>query len=64
MSATEPVIYALLLADDITDLTNTVRSIRQNEHIMSAKVLIGGYHKYFSSYRYEKLVEMVKSGSR
>ncbi len=64
VSATEPVIYSLHLADDITDLTETVRSIRKNKHVTSTKVLIGGYHKYFSSYRYEKLVEMVKSGSK
>jgi DNA-binding Lrp family transcriptional regulator len=64
VSASEPVIFSLLVADDITELTETVRSIRQNEHVTSAKVLIGGYHKYFSSYRHEKLVQMVKSSSK
>jgi DNA-binding Lrp family transcriptional regulator len=63
VSATEPVIYVLLLADDITDLTETVRSIRQNKHVTSVKCMIGIYHKYFSSHRYEKLVEMVRSSS-
>lgn len=60
VSATEPVIFSLLVADDITDLTETVRSIRQSEHITSVKALIAGYHKYFSSYRHEKLVQMVR----
>ena len=63
VSATEPVIFVLLLADDITDLAKTVRSIRHNDHISSVKVLIGIYHKYFSSYRYEKLTQMVKERS-
>ena len=63
VSASEPVIFSLLVADDITDLTETVRSIRQNKHITSVKVLIGGYHQYFSSYRREKLIQMVKEGS-
>ena len=63
VSASEPVIFSLLVADDITDLTETVRSIRQNKHVTSVKVLIGGYHKYFSSYRREKLIQMVKEGS-
>ncbi len=60
ISANEPVIFSLLVADDITDLTETVRSIRQNKHVSSVKVLIGGYHKYFSSYRHQKLVKMVR----
>jgi DNA-binding Lrp family transcriptional regulator len=60
VSASEPVIFTLLVANDITELIETVRSIRKNEHITSAKVLIGGHHKYFSSYRHKKLIEMVK----
>ncbi len=59
-SASEPVIYALLVADDITELVDTIRSIRQNKHVTSVKALISGHHKYFSSYRREKLVQMVK----
>lgn len=64
VSASEPVIFSLLVADDLTELTATVRSIRQNEHVTSAKVLIGGYHKYFSSYRHKLLIQMVKEGSK
>ena len=60
VSASEPVIFALLVADDITDLTETVRSIIQNKHVTSVKVLIGGYHKYFASYRYELLKQMIR----
>jgi DNA-binding Lrp family transcriptional regulator len=60
VSASEPVIYSLLVADDLTHLTATVRSIRQNEHVTSAKVLIGGHHKYFSSYRHQLLIDMVR----
>jgi DNA-binding Lrp family transcriptional regulator len=63
VSASEPVIFSLLVADDLTELTATVRSIRQNEHVTSAKVLIGGHHKYFSSYRHQMLIKMVKDGS-
>ncbi len=64
VSASEPVIYTLLLADDITHLIETIRSIRQNEHVTSVKALIAGHHKYFSSYRHQKLIEMVKDASK
>ncbi len=63
VSASEPVIFSLLVADDITDLTETVRSIRRNEHITSVKAMIGGYHQFFSSLRHEKLIQMVKDRS-
>jgi DNA-binding Lrp family transcriptional regulator len=61
VSASEPVIFSLLLADDITELTETVRSIRRNKHVTSVKVLIAGYHQFFSSYRYELLIQMIKN---
>ncbi|MHA3962738.1 MAG: Lrp/AsnC family transcriptional regulator [Candidatus Thorarchaeota archaeon SMTZ1-45] len=61
ISASEPVIYALLVADDITELIEIVRSIRKNEHVTSVKVLISGHHQYFSSYRHAKLIGMVNS---
>ena len=61
--ALEPVIYALLFADDITEIIKTVRSIRKNKHVTSVKSLIAGHHKYFASYRHSKLIEMVKEVS-
>lgn len=64
VSASEPVIYSLLVADDLTHLTATVRSIRQNEHVTSAKALIGYHHKYFSSSRRNMLIKMVKESSK
>jgi DNA-binding Lrp family transcriptional regulator len=64
VSASVPVIHTLLVADDLTHLTETVRSIRRNKHVTSAKVLIGRYHKYFSSYRHEKLIQMVRDASK
>jgi DNA-binding Lrp family transcriptional regulator len=60
VSASEPVIFSLLVADGLTELVDTVRSIRQNEHVTSVKPMIGSYHKYFSSYRREKLIQMVR----
>jgi DNA-binding Lrp family transcriptional regulator len=60
VSASEPVIFSLLVANDITDLTDTVRSIRQNKHVTSVKVLINKYHKFFSSYQREKFKQMVR----
>ncbi|MFW9964902.1 MAG: winged helix-turn-helix transcriptional regulator [Candidatus Sifarchaeia archaeon] len=60
ISASEPVIYSLLVADDLTELVEIVRSIRKNEYVKSVKASISGHHKYFSSYRYEKLIQMVK----
>ena len=64
VSASEPVIFSLLLADNLTELSETVRSIRQNEHVTSVKALIGVYHKYFSSYRHQLLIQMVKESSK
>lgn len=64
ISASEPVIYSLLVADNIAQLVEIVRSIRKNEYVTSVKVLISGYHQYFSSYRHEKLIQMVKSGKK
>jgi DNA-binding Lrp family transcriptional regulator len=63
ISAAEPVIFTLFVADDITELTETTRAIRANEHVTSVKVIIGSYHKYFSSHRYENLKKMVKEGT-
>jgi len=63
VSAAEPVIYTLLVADDITELTETTRAIRRNEHVTSIKIILGLYHKYFSSHRFETLKRMVKEGS-
>ena len=63
ISASEPVIFSLMVADELTDLTETVRSIRKNEFVTSASYIIGGYHKYFSSYRHERLRKMVKERS-
>ncbi|MFW9793831.1 MAG: Lrp/AsnC family transcriptional regulator [Candidatus Thorarchaeota archaeon] len=60
ISASEPILYVLLVADDLTELNDIVRSIRQNEMVTHVQALIGIYHKFFSSYRREKLVKMVK----
>jgi DNA-binding Lrp family transcriptional regulator len=60
VSALEPVVYALLFADDITEIIKIVRSIRRNKHVTSVKSLIAGYHQYFAGYRYSKLIQMIK----
>jgi len=63
VSASEPVIFSLLVAENLTELIETVHSIRQNKHITSVAPMIGIYHKYFSSYRHERLKQMVKEVS-
>ncbi|MFW9925835.1 MAG: winged helix-turn-helix transcriptional regulator [Candidatus Thorarchaeota archaeon] len=63
VSASEPLLHVLLVADDLTQLTEIVRSIRQAKFVTHVKALIGAYHKFFSSYRREKLVEIVRSAS-
>jgi DNA-binding Lrp family transcriptional regulator len=60
ISASEPVIYALFFADDITEILETVRSIRKNAYVTRLKLLISGHHKYFASYRRSKLIQMIK----
>lgn len=63
ISTSEPLLYVLLVADDLTQLTEIVRSIRKSKQVTHAQVLVGYYHKFFSSYRREKLVEMVEKAS-
>jgi Lrp/AsnC family leucine-responsive transcriptional regulator len=59
VSASDPVFYVLFVADNLTELTEVVRGIRQNKMVTHVKSMIGTYHKYFSSYRHEKLRQLV-----
>jgi len=61
VSASDPVFYVLFVADDLTDLTGIVRGVRQNKMVTHVKPMIGTYHKYFSSYRHEKLRQLIDS---
>ncbi|MFW9769980.1 MAG: winged helix-turn-helix transcriptional regulator [Candidatus Thorarchaeota archaeon] len=61
ISASDPVLFVLFVADDLTELTEIVRRIRQNNMVTHVTPMIGTYHKYFSSYRHEKLRQLVDS---
>ncbi|MHA2027032.1 MAG: winged helix-turn-helix transcriptional regulator [Candidatus Thorarchaeota archaeon] len=61
VSASEPVFYVLFVADDLTELTEIVRGIRKNKMVTHVKSMIGTYHKYFSSHRREKLIQLIDS---
>ncbi|MFX1482205.1 MAG: Lrp/AsnC family transcriptional regulator [Promethearchaeota archaeon] len=63
ISASEPMLYVLLVADGLVQLNDIVRAIRQHNLVTNVQALISTYHKFFSSYRHEKLVEMVRSGT-
>lgn len=61
VSASNPVFYVLFVADNLTELTDIVRGIRMNKMVTHIKPMIGTYHKYFSSYRREKLRQLIDS---
>ncbi|MGY5864239.1 MAG: Lrp/AsnC family transcriptional regulator [Candidatus Thorarchaeota archaeon] len=63
VSASDPVFYVLFVADDLTELTEVVRGIRKNKMVTHVKSMIGTYHKYFSSYRREKLLQLIDSST-
>jgi DNA-binding Lrp family transcriptional regulator len=61
VSASDPVFYVLFVADDLTEITGLVRGVRRNKMVTHVKPMIGIYHKYFSSYRHEKLRQLIDS---
>jgi DNA-binding Lrp family transcriptional regulator len=61
VSASDPEFFVLFVADDLTELTEIVRGIRQNKMVTHVKSMIGTYHQYFSSYRREKLRQLIDS---
>ena len=61
VSASEPVFYVLFVADDLTELTEVVRGIRKNKIVTHVQCMVGTYHKFFSSYRREKLIQLINT---
>ncbi|MFW9845878.1 MAG: winged helix-turn-helix transcriptional regulator [Candidatus Thorarchaeota archaeon] len=59
ISASEPVMFCLLTADDLSRVDSIAREIRRNDSVASVKVMISTHHKYFPGLRGIRLSEMV-----
>ncbi|TFG33860.1 Lrp/AsnC family transcriptional regulator [Candidatus Thorarchaeota archaeon] len=61
VSASEPVIYSLLSAENITGVTELTREIRRHPLVLNVLTIINKYHKFFPRYRQTKLLEMINA---
>ena len=59
ISASEPVLYSLLAAENLTQVTNITREIRKHPPVLGVITIISKYHKFFPNYRQNKLREMI-----
>lgn len=59
ISASEPVLFSLFTADDLSRVDSIAREIRKNESVISVKVMISTHHKYYPGLRGIRLLEMV-----
>ncbi len=59
ISASEPVMYALLAAENLTEVTRLTREIRKHPSVQSVTTIISTYHKFFPHYRLNRLRAMI-----
>jgi DNA-binding Lrp family transcriptional regulator len=60
ISATEPVLFALLAGENLTEVNEMTRAIRRQPDVKSVVTIISKYHKFYPNARYSKLLEMIK----
>jgi DNA-binding Lrp family transcriptional regulator len=63
ISASEPILYSLLAAHNLTEVTELTRDIRKHTLVRGVTTIISKYHKFFPNYRMNKLREMIRSVS-
>jgi len=61
VSASEPVLYSLLAAQNLTEAVKFTREIRNHSPVKGVTAIFGGHHKFFAHYRRNRLREMVES---
>lgn len=61
ISASEPVLYSLLSAEKLTEVTVLTQEIRNHPLVKGVVVMIGEHHKFFPRYRHSKIREMIDS---
>lgn len=61
VSASAPVLYSLLAAENLTEVTKLAREIRNHPPVKGVVTIISEYHKFFAIYRQSKLREMIGS---
>jgi len=61
VSAIEPVLFALLAGENLTEVNETTREIRRHPHVESVITTTCTYHKFFRNIRHEKLLELIRN---
>ena len=61
ISAMEPVLFSLFAGENLTQVNEMTREIRKHPHVVSVVTTISTHHKFFTSYRQNKLREMIES---
>lgn len=57
----EPLVFSLLCVDEINQIDDIVRNVRQQDFTKSAQVMISTHHGYFPGLRSRKLLELIAS---
>ncbi|TFF83978.1 Lrp/AsnC family transcriptional regulator, partial [Candidatus Thorarchaeota archaeon] len=59
ISSSEPVMFSLLSAENLTEVQELVNQFRVNPNIVALESIIGGHHEYFKGLRGAKLDELL-----
>ncbi len=59
ISATEPIFYCLMAVDTLTEIDEVVRSLRREDFVSSARLMIGIFHDYFEGPRSRELKKLL-----
>ncbi len=57
----EPLVFSLLCVNEMNEIDDIVRSVRQQDFTKSVKVMISTHHGYYPSLRAKKLNELIAS---
>lgn len=57
----EPLVFSLLCVNEMNEIDDIVRSVRQQDFTNSVKVMISTHHGYFPGLRHRKLHELISS---
>ncbi|MHA1959085.1 MAG: winged helix-turn-helix transcriptional regulator [Candidatus Thorarchaeota archaeon] len=60
ISASEPVVFALLSTETLTELDSITRALRNADSVSRVIVTISTYHKYFEGLRSKTLTDMIE----
>lgn len=61
ISSSEPTIFSLMSAENLTEVQQLVNRLRENKSIKTLESIIGGHHEYFKGIRHARLDELLGS---